>query len=264
MTTENASPSASAAYAAITTRTGYLMPQVITELDALLPADAYSAIPGGADLTDIDPAHMRRVLNKLFGLCGFGWGVDYNPEDILLSQRTQKTSTGTREVVTATLTRLTFWYTLAVDGEIVRCLVPSTGASENPNAGFAMSGSVTNALGKAVSNLGFQESVYLGKRSHKTVKAGAATTSRTPPIPTTPKSAPAAADLEGYIIPLGKRAGQALGDQDDKVLDWYAKNLTDKGTEVLRANATALLARRHPAAAPKAAAPAGKEAIEEI
>ncbi|HAD06749.1 MAG TPA: hypothetical protein DCE76_06280, partial [Anaerolineaceae bacterium] len=70
-------------------------------------------------------------------------------------------------VYAAILTHLRFWYKL-VDGNIqYNCSVHATGASENANIAYAMKGAITNALGNAVSNIGFQESVYLGLRSHK-------------------------------------------------------------------------------------------------
>jgi hypothetical protein len=62
-----------------------------------------------------------------------------------------------------------------------------------------MKGAITNALGNAASNIGFQESVYLGHRSHKTVKAQKATPApktaalkAAAPAPTAAQSAPAA------------------------------------------------------------------------
>jgi hypothetical protein len=73
-------------------------------------------------------------------------------------------------VYVATLRRLTFWYKLsAADDSVVKCEIDASGGSDNDVEAYAMKGAITNALGHASSNLGFQESVYLGKRSHKTV-----------------------------------------------------------------------------------------------
>jgi len=47
--------------------------------------------------------------------------------------------------------------------------IDASGGSENGNAAYAMKGAITNGIGNAVSNIGFQESVYLGLRSHRTV-----------------------------------------------------------------------------------------------
>lgn len=38
-----------------TTLTGMTLDEVAVRLDEQLPADAYKPVPGGADLTDIDP-----------------------------------------------------------------------------------------------------------------------------------------------------------------------------------------------------------------
>jgi len=194
---------------------------------------------------------------------------------------------GSREVVVASVKHLVFWYKLAMpDGEVVVCEVPSTGASENSNDSYAMSGAVTNAIGKATSNILFQNSVYLGKRSHVTVRkpqAGAATKTAAPakpaakapakpaaksasPAPAKP-AAPAVVnddieDLDSvpavpasgenpaeFVIPLGKRAGEKLGKQEPKVIAWYATSLVADNAEkqALQAAARSLLATLQPA-----------------
>jgi hypothetical protein len=60
----------------VKTLTGLTVAEAATKLDEQLPPDTYSAIPGGADLTDIDPNYMRKTLNEVFGLCGFGLGYE--------------------------------------------------------------------------------------------------------------------------------------------------------------------------------------------
>jgi hypothetical protein len=142
----------------------------------------------------------------------------------------------------------------------------ASGGSDNSSASYAMKGAITNALGNAASNIGFQESVYLGHRSHKTVKApaqkapvqkaaapapAAATKSAAPaarqaaPAKAKPAPAPAAgpddeieeieneppADLvaEEFIIPLGQRKGQKLAGQPLTTIQWYAEQMTTGG-----------------------------------
>ncbi len=51
------------------------------------------------------------------------------------------------------------------------CAVYSSGASENVNLAYSLKGAITSAIGAAASAIGFQESVYLGLRSHKTVRS---------------------------------------------------------------------------------------------
>jgi len=146
------------------TLTGLTVEAARARLDEELPRNAYKRIPGGADLTDINPGYMRKTLNDVFGICGVGWGYSYSPSDLHVSY-----DGSGQKAVSATLFHLVFWYKLT-DGENVLTLeIPATGGSENRNASFAMKGALTNAIGNAASNVGFQESVYMDRRSHATV-----------------------------------------------------------------------------------------------
>ena len=214
------------------TLTGMLLESVAAKLDAELPKDAYKAVPGAADLTDIDPNYMRKILNEVFGLCGIGWGYKYDSADMHteIEERKRSNGQGTRRVYVATLRRLTFWYKLsAADDSVVTCEIDASGGSDNDVEAYAMKGAITNALGHASSNLGFQESVYLGKRSHKTVgKTTAPAVSKPAPKvvkPVVVASAPAGIDPAGFVIQVGQRAGQKLGDQDRTVIEWYANSM---------------------------------------
>ena len=158
------------------TLTGLTLEQVAQKLDAELPKDAYKPVPGAADLTDIDPNYMRKILNGVFGVCGFGWGYSYEPGDLVVEVEERKTKTGgTRHVHVASLKRLRLWYKLNGANVVHICDVCASGGSDNDVEAYALSGAITNAIGKAASNLGFQESVYLGKRSHRTVGKTSAT-----------------------------------------------------------------------------------------
>ncbi len=219
------------------TLTGMLLESVAAKLDAELPKDAYKAVPGAADLTDIDPNYMRKILNEVFGLCGIGWGYKYDSADMHTEiEERKRSSGGTRRVYVATLRHLTFWYKLSDgDGNVVTCEIDASGGSDNEIEAYAMKGSITNALGHASSNIGFQESVYLGKRSHKTVgkttaPAKAAVPAASKPAPKVAKPAPAPApvsadDPASFVIQVGQRAGQKLGDQDRTVIEWYANSM---------------------------------------
>jgi hypothetical protein len=246
-------------YASLKSLTGFDLKQIESELDRELPADAYSAVPGGANLTDIDPGYMRDELNRLFGICGIGWGYHYDVADV--EYEIVKRGQGTTN--SAILKKLVVWFKL-VDGSggEHRLEVPSSGGSLNDNAGYALSGAITNAIGKAVSNIGFQKSVYLGHRSHKTVKAADGKPAPKPSVPAKPaaKSAakpakpapkpapqdpvedeiiddepaapvsPDAASLDAFVIGVGKRKGQKLGDQPLDVISYYA-NMAAVGDE---------------------------------
>jgi hypothetical protein len=211
----------------LTTLTGLTLDQVTRQLDAELPPDAYSKVPGAVELTDIDPAHMRHVLNDVFGLCGVGWGYDFAVNDLDVSFNEKN--------VAAVCRRLTFWFVLN-DGEHTRrCEIPATGASENRNPQYAMKGALTNALGNAVSNLGFQESVYLGRRSHATVARKPASPAKPAPA-ARPVSGPrtsagTAHDATGtdsgdYVITIGTQyKGKSVKELPAKVLRWFAESM---------------------------------------
>lgn len=247
-------------YASLKSLTGFDLKQIESELDRELPADAYSAVPGGANLTDIDPGYMRDELNRLFGICGIGWGYHYDVADV--EYEIVKRGQGTTN--SAILKKLVVWFKLADgSGGEHRLEVPSSGGSLNDNAGYALSGAITNAIGKAVSNIGFQKSVYLGHRSHKTVKATDGkpapkpSASAKPAAKPAPKRAPKpalkpaaqnpvedeiiddepaaplspdAASLDAFVIGVGKRKGQKLGDQTLEVISYYA-NMAAVGDE---------------------------------
>lgn len=192
----------------IKTLTGLTLEQAIKNLDEQLPDNAYSAVPGGANLTDIDPNYMRKTLNEVFGLCGYGWGYEYDPGDMEIRSETRKGQNGTREVVLAALKHLRLWYKLVdAGGETITCTVDASGGSDNSNASYSMKGAITNAIGNAVSNIGFQESVYLGKRSHQTVRPGKRAAA--PPPARKPVAAPqkAAPVNDGEISDAEEPAG---------------------------------------------------------
>jgi hypothetical protein len=266
----------------IKTLAGLTLAEASARLDEQLPAEAYSAVPGGADLTDIDPNWMREVLNSIFGICGFGWGYEYDPANMQIGVEQRKTQNGSRTVSTAFLKHLRFWYKVVdAGGQTQTCSVDASGASENSSAAYAMKGAITNALGNAASNIGFQKSVYLGHRSHKTVrsakpapaaapatsspkgKPASATANPAPAKPvatSSPKGKPAPAsdgDIEDvkpapvpmsaapdFIIEVGQRKGQKLGEQPLNVIQWYAEQMavgSDPAKEALKKASQALV-----------------------
>ncbi|HKZ86604.1 MAG TPA: hypothetical protein VJ793_23480 [Anaerolineae bacterium] len=162
-------------YNALKTLTGLPLSEMRTKLDEELPLDAYKAVPGAVDLTDIDPNHMTRVLNDIFGLCGIGWGYTLNLDPRWDSYTNDKG----RTVYSAHVPSLTFWYKM-IDGDELTFSIPSTGGSENGSLAYALKGAITSAIGQAASKIGFQESVYLGKRDHRTVKGSGAAAVRKP------------------------------------------------------------------------------------
>ena len=181
------------------TLTGLTIAQVREKLDAILPAEAYTKIGGTKlDLTDIDPNWMRRAYNGIFGVCGRGWGTTFDTSDLIREKE------GNGSIPTVIVKKMVLWYILTDgSGKEIRCEVPATGSntSQQGNIGFAMKGALTNAMGNAASQMGWQESVYLGYRSHNDTKASAPKASapkasapkvsKTPPVvATTPAKEP--------------------------------------------------------------------------
>jgi len=255
------------------TLTGVSLSDLPALLDEELPKGAYKAIPGATYLTDIDPAFMRDKFNELFGLSGFGWGYAYSSESVSLSKEDVVRKRGqpnqyTEEIYFAQLLELTFWYKLVEDEKISRHEIPATGASDNKVAAYALKGAITAALGNAASNIGWQKSVYMGKRSHKTVgkkkstsskvssrntaqkatkKASKPTPKRVAPKPAPAKLSAKETELGAYVIPTGPKSGQALIDQNLKALTFYAKKMRTGGDEdkkALKEAASAFLAVR--------------------
>jgi len=232
------------------TLTGMTLEEVAVRLDEQLPQDAYKPVPGGADLTDIDPNFMRKVLNDVFGVCGYGWGYDYDASTIR-SRTDVRTNRSGKEytVIIVTLSFLELWYKLVIDDEVLVCNVPATGSSENSNDAYALKGALTNAIGNAVSNIGFQQSVYLGKRDHRTVKKtaiasrkGEATRKKAAPKAKARATAAVPAPENGnsdpgnFVVPFGSGIkGKKLRELTPDKLDWVANKMApfnDAGKKV--------------------------------
>ena len=178
--------------------------ELSTLLDQPLPPQAYKALPGGAGLTDIDASWQRRAFNKIFGVYGLGWGFEFEAKDLELRHE---------EVVTAKGSRVTpfarvygrFWIAVKNDaGEVSKISFPVTGANGNQtgNEGYSMKGAITNAIGFGASMIGWQESVYLGARSHSNTEGFAEGKGYSDVEPNEPAPAPAPAPA-----PVAKKAG---------------------------------------------------------
>ncbi|MCD4672222.1 MAG: hypothetical protein K8R77_06130, partial [Anaerolineaceae bacterium] len=92
-----------------------------------------------------------------------GWGYEYTPDNLLFQN-------GAKDDWTAILLRAgTFWFMMVDDaGQQQKITITASGGSENKQMQYALKGAITNMIGNAVSQIGFQESVYMGKRSHNT------------------------------------------------------------------------------------------------
>lgn len=152
------------------TLAGIPIQEVSTKLGELLHPNAYKAVGGGgADLTDINPAYLTKVANEVFGLCGYGWKISFDPNDMQVTSETKTNSKGKEYVdYTATLNLLTLVYALQMDnGDIIWSeSIPANGSNSNTDIGYAMRGALTNAIGAAFAKLGWQLPVYMGVVNH--------------------------------------------------------------------------------------------------
>jgi hypothetical protein len=210
-------------YAKWKTQTGMTITDLRAALDKELPANAYKSIPGQSYLTDINPGYMKKCLNDVFGICGMGWSYEYQPENLLIQN-------GSNENWTAVLLRAgTFWFKMLDDaGEAHRITITASGGSENKQMQHALKGAITNMIGNAVSQIGFQESVYMGIRSHLTTNPNpssqrrrSASTGDNKPAKTTPTA------QTPYVVPKGagiatKHQGVALANMSDAAVQFYA------------------------------------------
>jgi hypothetical protein len=215
------------------TLTGIPLKEAILKLDEELPREAYAPLSGERDLTDINPNYMRKVLNETFGLCGLGWGYSYQAQDLDIQMDKGTIPGAERSWALATLSHLEFWYLLRDGQGSMRCVIHASGGSENSTASYAMKGAITNAIGNAVSNIGFQESVYLGKRSHHTVGTGrpAAPPAREEPGEAEKITSRAPSEWGSFTVNTAgalKHQGKQLSELSQAALEHYA-NLDGRG-----------------------------------
>lgn len=153
---------------------GFTLAEAARELTKILPPDAYKAVPGASDFTDIDPAYLTKEATRVFGVCGVGWWYEYEPglvdhwTENKVSQKGREYTT--HEVIVPYLV-LRYAYTDQNGNVLVSNPVISQGANGNENYGYALRGAVTNAIGSAFAKLGWQLLVYLGKLNHRNAAA---------------------------------------------------------------------------------------------
>jgi hypothetical protein len=141
---------------------GYDWDQVLKALAHPLPPNCYKAITGGsggaAGLTDIKPQALITVLTCLFGPCGRGWDIEYDPNRLIMDPDTNATWS----------TEITFWY-MVVDenGERTAVRIQTPAYNRNPDMGWSAKGMITTAIKNAAFRLGWQGLVQMGSLSHK-------------------------------------------------------------------------------------------------
>lgn len=141
----------------IFTLRGYDYQQILHLLISPLASNAYKVHQSKSYLTQIDAAHTRERLTKIFGLNGIGWGIDWQPEQTKTFET--KTSTG-KARYHFVIEKAEFWYIVVIDGANQKITIPVTGYSDNDNPGDAMSGATTSLISTGAKALLFQIDIY--------------------------------------------------------------------------------------------------------
>src|SRR5512137_2289150 len=142
------------------TLTGVPVSQIVEKLAEPFEPQAYKGVPGGADLTDINTGYMIERATQVFGLRGFGWKLEYSPENMVL------VGLGEGKRTTAHLKYAMFSYAL-VNEQGEACWYPIiTGAANTNDFAYAEEGARTAAIGAALKSLCFQLPVYKGQLDH--------------------------------------------------------------------------------------------------
>lgn len=232
---------------------GFTFEDAIAEMQKVLPADAYKAVPGATDFTDIDAHWALKIFTDVFGPVGTGW--TYSSTDPVVTSEEKKSSSGrTYTLYSASIDRAVLRYAYIDDdgnkhwSEPIQC----NGGANNENRWWAVRGAETNAKNNAFANLLWQLPVYLGIVNHKNVrtfKVGDIPTFREHEVLTATTTKPAAAAASAKSAAVAKPAAPIKADPDTGEI------LEDEPTTPTTAPAAAAKP-----VAPKAAAPAPKPA----
>jgi hypothetical protein len=142
------------------TLTGVPVNQIVEKLAEPFEPQAYKGVPGAADLTDINTGYMIERATQVFGLRGFGWKLEYNPENLVFI------GLGEGKRITAHLKYAVFSYALVNDQDEVSWYPIITGAANTNDFAYAEEGARTAAIGAALKSLCFQLPVYKGQLDH--------------------------------------------------------------------------------------------------
>jgi hypothetical protein len=142
------------------TMTGIPVSQIVERLAEPFEPRAYTGVPGGADLTDINTGYMIERATQVFGLRGLGWKLEYSPENM------QFIGLGEGKRMTAHLKYAVFSYALINEQDEVCWYAIITGGASTNDYAYAEEGARTSAIGAALKSLCFQLPVYKGKLDH--------------------------------------------------------------------------------------------------
>ena len=142
------------------TLTGVPVSQIVERLAEPFEPRAYSGVPGGADLTDINTGYMIERATQVFSLRGLGWKLEYSPENM------QFIGLGEGKRMTAHLKYAIFSYALINEQEEICWYAIITGGASTNDYAYAEEGARTSAIGAALKSLCFQLPVYKGQLDH--------------------------------------------------------------------------------------------------
>lgn len=161
------------------TMAGISLQEALEVLQVVLPPEAYKTVPGtrvsgpdGRDrsLTDINPAFLVEKTTQAFGPAGIGWWYDFDPDRLQTEQVTKnKRGGGTYKQWRAVIHQFRLFYSYANENGETQTSKPilSSGASDNADLGYAIRGSITNAIAAAFAKLLWQNDVYKGQLHHE-------------------------------------------------------------------------------------------------
>lgn len=147
-----------------------LVAELSNALARVLPPEAYTEIKGTRKkgMTDTKPHFLRERLTEVFGTAGYGWWFE-------VEEMTSEYVSGNNNPWTSTC-RIKFYYRYQEwDGDMymssVSEPVPGIGGISMDRKDFSERGAVTNALGDALKQLGWQKGLWFGIYNHNTAKS---------------------------------------------------------------------------------------------
>jgi hypothetical protein len=152
---------------ALKTLTGMTLTEALEKFQSPLEPAAYKGVPGGANLTDIDPSYLTEIATQVFGICGIGWFYTCRNPQVRSEPRSSSRREYAAYVASVELELRYRVWTIDESTMITSEPVLSTGGSENEVEAYAVRGALTNAIGAAFAKLCWQLPVYQGKLTHQ-------------------------------------------------------------------------------------------------
>jgi len=231
------------------TMAGISLQEALGLLQLVLPSDAYKAVPGtrvsGPDgrerpLTDINPAFLVEKVTEAFGPAGIGWWYAFDPDRLQTEQITKnKRGGGKYQQWRAVIPQFRLFYAYIGENSEIETSKPilSSGASDNADLGYAIRGSITNAVAAAFAKLLWQNDVYKGLLHHENAaqhfKKVAKPAEKLPAAQTEIEEQDLSSNGNpgAFIIPFGNTEGKQLSEVSQRAVKWYAEQMAPKNAQ---------------------------------